>query len=87
MFGVIRQAGLTPAEFSTLVGVKRVAVYNWVAGRSAPHKLVADRVSKTLRVLKKLVEMKKLPLPEELDRDTRKVKVAKLKEIIEQRLS
>lgn len=86
MFGVIRQAGLSPAEFASMVGVKRVAVYNWVAGRSTPHRLVADRVSKTLRVIKKLIEMKKLPLSEELDRETRKEKLRKLKEIIEQRV-
>lgn len=83
MFGTIKQAGLTAAEFAVLVGVKRVAVYNWVAGRSKPHAMVAGRVTLTLRALKKLVEMKKLPMKEGLDKEQRRARVLKLKEVLE----
>lgn len=83
MFGAIRQAGLSAAEFALIVGVKRVAVYNWMAGRSTPHRLVSDKVEKALRMLKKLIEMKKLPLREGLEKEERRAKVLKLKEVLE----
>lgn len=83
MFGILKTADIKPAEFALIVGVKRVAVYNWLAGRSKPHALIAPRVTRTLELLKKMVDADKLPLREGLDKETRTAKIRKLKEVVE----
>lgn len=87
MFDVVRKAGLTPDEFRDVLDcVSRVAVYNWMASppRSKPHKMVRDRVDKALVMLKKLVDRGTLPLRDDLSRETRKEKIAKLRKVYQE---
>lgn len=86
MFDVLPQAGVSAAEFAGIVGVTRVSVHNWIAGRKSPHKLVRARVSTALKVLQKLVDAKKLPLDRGIEPEVRRLKLARLKEIVDRAL-
>lgn len=83
MFGTIKKAGLSIDEFSVIVSVSRVAVFNWKAGRTSPHPQLRDKLKFAEAFLQKLIDLKKLPLPGGLSREERKAKVAKLKEAFE----
>lgn len=61
-FGVIDKAGLTQAQFATLVDVSRVTVNTWVKGHYRPGNAVRGRVSRALDLLKQAVADGKLPI-------------------------
>lgn len=79
MFDKIKKAGLSVDEFAAIVGVSRVAVFNWKAGRTRPHPQLKSRLVKVTTFLTQLIELKKLPLADGLPKEDRKVKIAKLK--------
>jgi hypothetical protein len=84
MLNIIQNAGLSVAEFATIVGVSRIAVHNWTSKppRSKPHKLIRPRVDAALALLRKKVDSDDLPLSEGLDREARATAVSKLKDQI-----
>lgn len=84
MFNTIKKAGISVDEFSQIVDVSRVAVFNWKAGRSKPHPQVAHRVERAVTFLDALLTRKKLPLKEDLTREERKEKIKKLKDLFKQ---
>lgn len=86
MLNIIKKAGLSVDEFAAIVGVSRVAVFNWKAGRSRPHGQLKPRVDAAERFLERLVALKKLPLRTDLSRDERKEKIKKLKELFKQNI-
>lgn len=83
MFEVVKRARLSPAEFGRIVGVSRIAAYNWMTGRSSPHTMIHGRAEKALQLIDLLIKKEKLPLRDDLDRATRRAKIAKIKEILE----
>lgn len=83
MFHVVKKAKLSPAEFGHIVGVSRIAAYNWITGRTSPHTLIETRVKRALTLLRLLLEKDKLPLNAEIDRETRRMKITKIKEILD----
>lgn len=83
MFDKVKKAGLSVDEFAVIVGVSRVAAFNWKAGRAKPHPQLKGRVAKAMEFLAKLVELKKLPLKDGLSKEERKAKVAKLRDAFE----
>lgn len=78
MFNVIKKAGLSVDEFSKVVGVSRVAVFNWKAGRTKPHRQVEEKVARCVNFLSRLIELKKLPLKDGLSKEERKGKIQRL---------
>jgi len=82
MFEVVKKAGISAAEFGTIVGVSRLAAHNWIKGHTSPHLMIAHKAKRALALLTLLVKSKKLPFPE-LDRDVRRSKILKLKEIVQ----
>jgi hypothetical protein len=82
-FDAVKKAGLSVDEFAVLVGVSRVAAFNWMASppRSKPHRMISDRVEKALELLRKLVEKNKLPLHDDLTREERKQKIERLQQV------
>lgn len=80
MFATIRKAGLSLDEYAVIVGVSRVAVFNWRAGRTKPHPQLKSKLDKCDAFLEKLLDLEKLPLKRDLARDERKAKIAKLKD-------
>lgn len=79
MFEKIKKSGLSVDEYARIVGVSRVAVFNWKAGRTTVHPQVQPKIEKATTFLTRLLELKKLPLKEGLSREERKEKVLKLK--------
>lgn len=61
-FDIIKTAGITRLDFATLVGVSRASVQNWVAGKTEPSHLIADRVHEVLESLRLAVERGALPI-------------------------
>lgn len=61
-FGVIDKAGLTQAQFASLVGVSRVTVNTWVMGRYRPGNAVRERVIRALGLIKQAFNEGKLPI-------------------------
>lgn len=86
MNNIVRKAGLSVDEFAKIVGVSRVAAFNWMATppRSKPHPQLKPRVDKALEFFDGLIERKKLPLSKELSRTERREKVQKLKDLFQQ---
>lgn len=84
MFASIKKAGLTVSEFAYLLDVSRVAVYNWKAGRTKPHKLLRKQIATWEVLLSSLVAKKILPLADELTTGERKEKLAKLRKATKQ---
>ncbi len=79
MYPEIKKSGLTIKEFGELVGVTRIAVHNWMAGRSKPHSLIAARVTAAKEFLTKQVNNGRLPLDTDITRPQRNEKIDKLK--------
>jgi transcriptional regulator with XRE-family HTH domain len=80
MFDKIKKAGLSVDEFATIIGVSRIAVFNWKAGRTSPHKQLKQKVARAIDFVSKLTELKKLPLKDDLSKEERKAKIARLRE-------
>ena len=83
MFQQAKKAGLKPSELAALLGVSRVAVYNWKAGRTKPHKLLKERIIRVIAVLDDWMDDHELPLSEDLTPAERKSKIGKLKTAID----
>lgn len=82
MFKVVTKAGLSAAEFGRIVGVSRIAVYNWMNRGVKPHRLIEARVGKALALVNLLLKKEKLPLAAGLDKDARRAKIDKIKDIL-----
>lgn len=78
MLKVLKKAGLSADDFAKILGVSRVAVFNWRAGRSKPHTQLRERVSAAEEFLEALVARNKLPFAA-VDRKERAEKIARLK--------
>jgi hypothetical protein len=80
MLNIIKNAGLSIAEFASLIGVSRIAAHNWVAipPRAKPHKLVRPRVTAALKLLREKTQVGELPLSQDLDKEGRASEVSKL---------
>lgn len=61
-FGVIANAGLTQAQFASLVGVSRVTVNTWIKGHYRPGNAVRGRVIRALELIKQAFADGKLPI-------------------------
>jgi hypothetical protein len=85
MLEVLKKAGIKPPEFATIVGVSRVAVYNWTSTpkSAAPHTMVAARVKKALGMLRALTERGQLPLKADLDKSQRLARITKIKQLLD----
>lgn len=83
MFDKMKKAGLSVDEVAVIVGVSRVSIFNWRAGRSKPHPQVQYKVDRLVVFLTELLDLGKLPLRGELSRDERKIRIAKLKAAFE----
>ena len=83
MFAAIKRAGLSLDEFALIISVSRVAVFNWRAGRTKPHPQLKNKLTTATSFLVRLIELKKLPLPEGLGKEERKAKIVKLKDAFE----
>lgn len=83
MLEQITKAGLSADEFAKIVGVSRVAVFNWKAKRTKPHPQIAPKVRRAEEFISKLVALKKLPLSKDLSREERKTKVERLRDAFE----
>jgi predicted DNA-binding protein YlxM (UPF0122 family) len=81
MFDVIKKAGLSIAEAAQVVQISRVALFNWKAKRTEPHPQFERRLKMFEAFLKRLVDLDRLPLSEDLTKVERKEKVEKLKEM------
>lgn len=81
MFDTIKKTGLSIAEAAQILHVSRVALFNWKAKRTEPHPQFKRRLTVFVTFLDKLLELKRLPLSDDLTRAERKEKVAKLKEL------
>ncbi len=79
MHAIFKKSGLSVREIALLVGVSRIAVHNWVAGRTSPHKFIEPRVAAVQLLLIDHVECGDLPLANALDKDARRKAVDKLK--------
>lgn len=60
-FKVIAEAGLTQTEFADLLHAQRVTVNNWVNGRSSPHKMLRERCTTYLKILRVAINHGQLP--------------------------
>ncbi len=83
MFDQITKAGLSADEFAKIIGVSRVAVFNWKAKRSKPHPQLKFKLSRAVGFVNKLLELKKLPLSKDLSREERRAKVERLRDAFE----
>lgn len=64
-FSPIEAAGISQAQFGTLVGVSRVTVNTWVNGHFSPRDSgVRQRVLKALGLLRQAVDKGRLPVAE-----------------------
>ena len=61
-FSILKQAGITPGLTAKLVGVSRVTASQWCNGHAQPHRLLANRVTEYLRLVKLAVDSGALPL-------------------------
>lgn len=81
MFDIVKQAGLSAAEFGLIVGVSRIAAYNWIKGNTTPHVMVAGRVEQAVKLLKTMVRQKKLPF-DAMDRSLRRSEILNIREAV-----
>lgn len=70
-FGILKKAGLSPADFSKLVKVHRVTVSLWINGHNNPHALLSARVTKMLDGVRRAVDAGSLPLSFDIPRRER----------------
>lgn len=82
MLKILKKAGLSADDFARILGVSRVAVFNWRAGRSKPHPQIRERVTRAEAMLELLVDKGKLPFVAD-GREDRARKVLRLKEIFD----
>lgn len=62
-FSTIGRSGVTQEQFAALVGVSRVTVNTWVAGKFRPRNPVRSRVGRAIKMLNDAVETGLLPVP------------------------
>jgi DNA-binding XRE family transcriptional regulator len=68
-FEVIDQAGLTQAQFASLVDVSRVTVNTWIKGHYRPNQQMRGRVIKALDLLTEAVDAGRLPINATIHRE------------------
>lgn len=78
MFELVKKAGLSMSEMATILGVSRVAVYNWKAKRTKPHALLVERVGRLITFLEEQIKSNKLPL-KDAGKDARAERIVRLK--------
>lgn len=62
-FTVVARAGLTQAEFASLVGVTRATACLWVRGKMNPNRYIKDHVAAVVASLERAIAAGQLPLP------------------------
>jgi len=75
-FSILPDAGVTQLEFAALVGVSRVTVNLWAAGKMRPHQYIRARVKTLMTAFQKAVQHDLLPLPKDTPKD-RKMELVK----------
>jgi transcriptional regulator with XRE-family HTH domain len=70
-FSPLQDAGLTQLEFAALLGVSRVTVNLWVAGKMRPHQYIRSKVVLLLTAIRKATQHGFLPLPRPHAKDRR----------------
>jgi transcriptional regulator with XRE-family HTH domain len=85
MHTTIKQAGLSVTEFARVIGVSRIAVHNWVAKRTKPHKLLQPKVKAALEMLQEGIDKGDLPLVE-TEREVRDAEIEEFKNRLRKRL-
>ena len=83
MFSAVKEAKLSVDETARILRVSRVAVFNWKAKRTSPHPQLEKRIVRFTEFLEKLLDLEKLPLPDDLSREERRAKVDRLKAVFE----
>lgn len=79
MFKFVKsKAGLTPTDFSRLLGISRVTASLWFNDRAKPHHLLANKLKKLLDAIRAAVEAGDLPSPEGLTREERSAHITKV---------
>ena len=85
-FRVLKKAQLSSAQFGAMIGVTRMAVYNWREGRTSPHPMVERKVNRALKLVVRLVERGSLPVAPHLDKDHRREKLQTIIHAVQQRV-
>jgi hypothetical protein len=70
-FSLIEKAELTQKEFGRLCGVSRVTANLWATKKFAPHRYIQARVKDNLTAIAAAIEAGLLPLPNNVERDSR----------------
>ena len=70
-FSLIKAAGLTQGEFSSLAGVTRSTTSMWVTGRWNPNRYIQEHVQQLLDTIARAIDNDHLPLPSGTPKDQR----------------
>lgn len=70
-FSIIKRAGLTQGEFSSLVGVTRATTNMWVSGKMKPNRYITDHVAIITATIERAIDNGQLPLPRNIARTKR----------------
>lgn len=63
MFEKAKKAGVQPTDLADALGLHRVTVSYWYAGKTRPHGLIARRVDAALDTIARLLDAGLLPVP------------------------
>lgn len=78
MFGIAKEARITPNDFAKVLSVSRVTASLWFNGHNKPHHLIRKRVEETLDAVRKGVNTGDFPVPYEVPRRERFMYIQKV---------
>ena len=79
-FSIIKTAGLTQGEFSSLAGVTRATTNMWVTGKMNPNRYIQESLAELIATITRAIDNDQLPLPANTPKDKR---AARLCEVIQ----